>query len=113
MADNISITQGSGTTMATKDASGVHHSKGLVEFDVSGTPTLVSSSNPLPVSDAGGSLTVDGSVTVTQSTASNLKVDLSGTAANSTAIKVDGSHSTYLGYSHCIQYGRQRSIGFQ
>lgn len=31
------------------------------------------------------------SVTVAQSTASNLKVDLSGTAANSTAIKVDGS----------------------
>lgn len=32
-----------------------------------------------------------GSLTVVQSTASNLKVDLSGTGANTTAIKVDGS----------------------
>lgn len=37
---------------------------------------------------------VSGTVTVQQSTASNLKVDLSGTAANATAIKVDGSAVT-------------------
>lgn len=35
-----------------------------------------------------------GSFTVTQTTAANLKVDLSGTAANATAIKVDGSAVT-------------------
>lgn len=35
-----------------------------------------------------------GSFTVAQSTASNLKVDLSGTGANTTAIKVDGSAVT-------------------
>lgn len=35
-----------------------------------------------------------GNFTVTQSTASNLKVDLSGTAANATAIKVDNSAVT-------------------
>jgi hypothetical protein len=35
-----------------------------------------------------------GTTVVTQSTAANLKVDLSGTAANSTAIKVDGSAVT-------------------
>ena len=37
---------------------------------------------------------VSGSVTVSQATAANLKVDLSGTAANATAIKVDGSAVT-------------------
>lgn len=37
---------------------------------------------------------VSGTVTVQQSTASSLKVDLSGTAANTTAIKVDGSGVT-------------------
>lgn len=37
---------------------------------------------------------VSGTVTVQQSTASSLKVDLSGTAANATAIKVDGSAVT-------------------
>jgi len=35
-----------------------------------------------------------GTVTVQQSTAANLKVDLSGTSANATAIKVDGSAVT-------------------
>lgn len=35
-----------------------------------------------------------GSLTVAQATASNLKVDLSGTAANATALKVDGSAVT-------------------
>jgi hypothetical protein len=34
---------------------------------------------------------VRGTVTVTQGTASSLKVDLSGTSANATAVKVDGS----------------------
>lgn len=54
---------------------------------------------------AGGAVKVDASattqpvsissaVTVQQATASNLKVDLSGTAANATAIKVDGSGVT-------------------
>lgn len=37
---------------------------------------------------------VSGTVTVQQSTAANLKVDLSGTAANATAIKVDNSAVT-------------------
>jgi hypothetical protein len=37
---------------------------------------------------------VSGTVTVQQSTAANLKVDLSGTAANATALKVDGSAVT-------------------
>src|SRR5690348_13675701 len=41
-----------------------------------------------------GTLTVGGTVTVQQSTASSLKVDLSGTAANSTAIKTDSSATT-------------------
>jgi hypothetical protein len=37
---------------------------------------------------------VKGTVTVTQGTASSLKVDLSGTSANATALKVDGSAVT-------------------
>jgi len=43
----------------------------------------------------GAAVTItSGTVTVQQSTAANLKVDLSGTAANATAIKVDGSAVT-------------------
>lgn len=55
---------------------------------------IASDQSAVPVSDNGGSITVDGTVTVTQSTAANLKVDLSGTGANTTAIKVDGSAAT-------------------
>ncbi|MEB3286183.1 MAG: hypothetical protein VKJ04_01635 [Vampirovibrionales bacterium] len=73
MPDNFQVTAGSGTTVATKDASGVHHPKQMIEFDSGGTPTLVSGSNPLPVdvknasipvTDNGGSLTVDGTVSI-------------------------------------------------
>lgn len=55
---------------------------------------IASDQSAVPVSDNGSSLTIDGTVTVTQSTASNLKVDLSGTATNTNAIKVDGSATT-------------------
>ena len=53
------------------------------------------SSDPIRVDPTGTTTQpVSGTVTVQQSTASSLKVDLSGTAANSTAIKVDGSAVT-------------------
>lgn len=51
-------------------------------------------SGRLPVDGSGVTQPVSGTVAVTQATASNLKVDLSGTAANATAIKVDGSAVT-------------------
>jgi hypothetical protein len=49
MADNITVTQGSGTSIATEDVSGVQHQKVKVEFGVDGVATMVSDSNPLPV----------------------------------------------------------------
>jgi hypothetical protein len=57
------------------------------EIGTSGTPVRVdpTGTTAQPVS---------GTVTVTQGTASNLKVDLSGTGANTTALKVDGSAVT-------------------
>lgn len=48
----------------------------------------------MPLDQRISQVNATGSVTVTQSTASNLKVDLSGTGANSTAVKVDGSAVT-------------------
>ena len=50
MADNIAITQGSGTTIATEDVSGVQHQKVKLEFGGDGVATMVSASDPLPVS---------------------------------------------------------------
>lgn len=54
----------------------------------------IASMTALKVDGSGVTQPVNGTVTVQQSTASNLKVDLSGTAANATAIKVDGSAVT-------------------
>lgn len=58
-----------------------------------GQATMANSS-PVVVASDQSAVPVSGTVTVAQSTASNLKVDLSGTAANATAIKVDGSAVT-------------------
>lgn len=49
MADNIAITQGSGTSIATEDVSGVQHQKIKIEFGTDGVATMVSASDPLPV----------------------------------------------------------------
>lgn len=54
----------------------------------------VTAGNALVVDGSTVTQPVSGTVTVTQGTAANLKVDLSGTAANATAIKVDGSAVT-------------------
>ena len=62
MADNISITQGSGTTIATEDVSGVQHQKVKLEFGTDGVATLVSASDPLPIT---GTVTVDTSALAT------------------------------------------------
>lgn len=53
MADNIAITQGSGTTIATEDVSSVQHQKVKVEFGGDGVATMVSSSDPMPVVQTG------------------------------------------------------------
>lgn len=108
----MTLNSGSGgATLATDDDGTAHHQKVKIEWGADNTQTPVDTgASAVPIQDGGNSLTVDGtvavssvsgtvvvnasgftqpvsgSVTVSQSTASNLKVDLSGTAANSTAI---------------------------
>ena len=56
MADNVVSNLGAGgATWATKDSGGVHHAKHLIEIDVSGTPTLVSVTVPVPTRHSDGS----------------------------------------------------------
>lgn len=62
MANNIPITAGSGTVIATDDVSGVHFQYVKLAFGADDTATLVTSAVGLPVSDAGGSFTVDAPV---------------------------------------------------
>jgi hypothetical protein len=66
VADNtiLSAAVGVGDTIAADDVAGIKYQ--VVKLDVGGDGVAapVSNSNPVPISDAGGSLTVDGSVTV-------------------------------------------------
>lgn len=49
MADNITITAGAGTTLATDDIGGVHYQRVKVGSGANGTYNDVSTTNPLPV----------------------------------------------------------------
>ena len=89
MADNIQVSQGTGTTMATDDVGGVQYPRVKLSVGADGSATDVSSANPIPSNDvdantklasidgklptlSGGRVPVDiggsGSITVTSGT---------------------------------------------
>lgn len=81
MADGLTLNAGSGgATLATDDIAGTHYQIVKVAFGALDTATLVSTTDPLPISDAGGSLTVDGTVAATQSGTWNI-TNISGTVS--------------------------------
>lgn len=108
MADNVAITAGSGTNIATDDVSGAHYQRvKLVDGTLDSTTAITAgggleagalrvtvasdSTGVLSVDDNGGSLTVDGTVTanagtgsftVAQATAGNLNATVTGTVAS-------------------------------
>lgn len=57
MADNVAITAGSGTTIATDDISGVHYPRTKISLGADGSATDLSAGNPMPV--IGGLTRVD------------------------------------------------------
>lgn len=85
MADNITLNAGSGgATIATDDDGTAHHQYVKLEFGGDGTFTKVTSSSGLPVTGVGGSLTVDGTVSVT-GVATAAKQPALGTAGSASA----------------------------
>lgn len=110
MADNIDITPGTGKTVSTDeisiDGATAHVQRVKVVTGAAGSGTDVSSSNPMPVNDAGGSLTVDGTVAASNfpstvdtnsgnKSASTQRVVLATDQPQLTnALKVDGSAVT-------------------
>ena len=104
-ADVITVQGKTGMTAVVVDGSGVTQPVSGTFFQatqpvsiaatvVVKADTAANQANLLKVDGSGATQPVSGTVTVQQSTASSLKVDLSGTAANATAIKVDGSAVT-------------------
>lgn len=65
MADNVELNAGSGgATLATDDIGGIQYQRVKMTYGADGAATDVSDANPMPIDDAGGSLTVDGAVSV-------------------------------------------------
>lgn len=94
MADGLEITPGTGATIAADDISGVLYQRVKIAAGVDGSATDVSDSAPLPVDDAGGSLTVDGPLTDDELRASDVAITLDGEAVTISdgggSITVDG-----------------------
>lgn len=70
MADNLTLqttvaTAPSGSVIATDDVTSVHFQKIKIDVGADGVSAPLSNSNPIPISDASGSLTVDGTVATT------------------------------------------------
>jgi hypothetical protein len=85
MADNYTANAGAGgDTFAADEIAAVKHPRVKVQYGVDGAATDVSDTNPLPIDDAGGSLTVDGTVTANLSATDNAVLDSIDTAVNAT-----------------------------
>ena len=79
MADNVELNAGAGgATLATDDIAGTHHQRVKIQHGEDGSATDVSSASPLPIGDAGGSLTVD-----------NAHLTALGGAISGTEVQVD------------------------
>jgi hypothetical protein len=125
MADNVAITAGSGTNIATDDVAGTHYQRmKLVDGTLDSTTAIASgggveaaalrvtvasdSTGVLSVDDNGGSLTVDGTVTanagtgnftVAQATAGNLNATVTGfsTVGGAAFVKItDGTNTAVV-----------------
>ena len=76
MADNITLdVMTSGSVVKTDDDGSAHWQYVKLAYGADNTQTIVSDSNPLPIDDAGGSLTVDGTVTANLSATDNAVLD--------------------------------------
>lgn len=100
MADNITFqttvaTPPSGVVVATDDVGGVQYQRVKLDIGGDGATSPVTTGNPMPISDDGGSVTVDGTVTVTLDsntlagqTATVADYDSAGTTVNLAMIGV-------------------------
>jgi hypothetical protein len=86
MADNINVDPGTGVgavPVATDDVGGVQYQIIKIVTGGDGVATPLSNAAPLPISDAGGTVTVDGTVTV-----GSLPVQFGAGASTSTTQRV-------------------------
>ena len=76
MADNVTLdAMTGGVAVKTDDDGSAHWQYVKLAYGADNTQTIVSTSNPLPISDASGSITVDGTVTANLSATDNAVLD--------------------------------------
>ena len=107
MADNVTLNAGTGgATLATDDIAGVMHQRVKVQYGIDGSATDVSDTNPMPVDDAGGSLTVDNggtfAVQAAQSGTWNV-TNVSGTVSLPTGAATAANQTTIIGHVDGIE----------
>ena len=96
MADNVTLNAGTGgATLSTDELAGsVQVQRVKIQYGVDGSATDVSDTNPLPIDDAGGSLTVDNAgLTELAAAINSSRVDVN-LAASAATVTVDGSGVT-------------------
>lgn len=92
MADNTTLNTGSGgDVISTDDLGSVKVQRVKVQYGVDGSATDVSDSNPLPIDDAGGSLTVDGTVELGATSLAALETINAAQSGNWSARVQDGA----------------------
>lgn len=88
MADNVSVTAGSGTTIAADDVDGALHQRVKISHGADGSATDASSTAPLPVSTINGQTTVAAGTGTVGTTVQRVTVATDDTVATDlTAIK--------------------------
>jgi hypothetical protein len=95
MADNTTLDPGTGgDVIATDDIAGVKYQRVKVTHGADGSATDVSTASPLPVSDAGGTLSVDdagGSITVDGTVTANAGTGPFPVSDDGGSLTVDGT----------------------
>jgi hypothetical protein len=93
LADNVTLDAGAGgDTIAADDVGGVKYQVIKLAVGADGAASLVADANPIPVSDAGGALTVDGTVAVTNAGLTELAAAIN--ASSQMDVNIAASNAT-------------------
>lgn len=103
LAGTLTVTGGGGGVEYTEgDTDATIVGSAIMWEDTSDTLRAVSAAKPLPISDAGGALTVDGTVAATQSGTWNV-TNVSGTVSLPTGASTAANQSTIIGHVDGIE----------
>ncbi len=109
MADNVSVTAGSGTTIAADDVGGVLYQRVKVVAGADGAATDVSAAAPLPVTDASGATAAN--QTTGNASLATLAGAVAGTEVQVDVLTVGIPSSLYHGQTTVTTAGTEVALG--